>query len=178
MKRISILVACIASLLMLSCATQPSAQLGADRPFGITVRLASRAETDYAGSLTPPYKVPDAIIFKIDREFVVLAIEVDSPKGGEEIKLLSLNADSGQARYYEKSDFVGWWMAAGDISGDQAWKRYVDRTYLPASSFRAHLGKQVYYAVLMGKKPLARPLAINASFLVNGELHNCEVECD
>jgi hypothetical protein len=178
MKKISAVLAYLASLLLFACATQPASQLGAERPCALTVRLASHAETDYAGSLTPPYKVPDEIISKIDRDFVVLAVEVDSPKGGEEIKLLSLNADGGQARYYEKADFVGWWMAAGDISGDQAWKRYIDRTYLPSSSFRAHRGKQVYYAVLMGKKPLARPLTVNASFLVDGEERDYEIKCD
>jgi hypothetical protein len=132
-------------------------------------RLATKTEIQRTnGPFQSPYEPQSGLIFKSDREFVVLIVEIDSECGGDIVELLSLNSEGNAARYYPKRDFLAYRGGGGNEASDIALRRYIEKTYLPEGKFRVARGKSQYYVVLAGKKPLNRPCAIEGEFSING----------
>lgn len=117
-----------------------------------------------------PYQCPDTLLFKSDKEFIVLVIELVPEHQGENVELVEIAASDSTTRYQPKTAFIDWWKTRSIYeSYNRDWLRYLDRTYVPEGSF--HLVKSHYklFAVLMGKRPIPKPLSIEARFKVDGQ---------
>ncbi|MCX7023808.1 MAG: hypothetical protein NT080_04220 [Spirochaetes bacterium] len=171
MKPVHLAFAVSLSLVLVACASAPGKPDARASVCTLDLRIAtSRDFPDVGGAFPSPYEPPDGLIFKSDQDFVVLTVEIESGSGGNSLQVLAIDAEGGQAVYLGRAGFIRWWKGRSWYDErNRTWERYLHRTYLPEGAFNTKRGKQLYHVVLMGKRPLAKPVVMNARFLVDGE---------
>lgn len=171
MKSIRPIVLLLVSLFLCTCSTVSNSSVPADLVDSFNVRLATLQETENSGTIRPsPYIPPDGLFLKSDQEFIVLVIEAVSESGDSQASLIDIVASDGSTRYRTKNEFISWWKTRSVYeSYRRDWQRFLDRTYVPEGVFSIERGKSTFIAVMMGKRPIPKPLSVEARFMVNGQ---------
>ncbi len=161
----------LASLLVQSCTTISERPSGAPSLDALSVRIATNDELSASASIMPsPYEPPDGLFVKSDQGFVVLVIEVTGASGANQVELTGMRTQEKGISFQTRDAFIAWWKNRNIYEGsDHAWERYIRQTYLPPGNFRLSRGDSTYFAVLMGKRPIPKPLSIEARFKVDGQ---------
>ena len=153
------------AVLVASCASAP--------PSGkpeVSVQIVSARDVSGYGMdwTTNPFLAPSLLARGTPDEFVVLAITtwLPGPLSVGVDATVTNSAGDEVARMYGLQEMHDYWSNWGDQYDKPAETRLVtlDRYYIPSyPSFDAPKGKRTYYAVLIGKKPIARPSTVRAT---------------
>jgi len=112
-----------------------------------------------------PYRTPGSMITGKPHEFVRLGITIASTRKAtiyvDGIVAKNAAGEEG-ARFYPKSEFSDYTAQWSNKMRARA-QEIIQDTYVPDSGFVVSPGKVTYYAVLIGKKELPRPLTVTAS---------------
>jgi hypothetical protein len=160
-------------LLLSSCATQDTALGNSETVFRALDekairRIAFKPQEN-------PYSAPSVLLYGRPYEFIVL--EAVFPIGAKRIDLSDiscLDANGSQcARFYTASELVEFWRQwANEESCWEAMKREIRKSYFPEGIAKS---EKRYILLLVGKRPIQKPVTVQADFVVDGELRSLEL---
>jgi hypothetical protein len=156
----------IALLLSLAaCATAPK---GMEDSVHIVIVPKEELKAKFGSNFrTNPFLAPSTVMMGEPVEFVVLRVEVNASRKADLLVNASINGAEGQemakaSSLNEMTEFWRMWQD-DDVTMDKR-QSTLESCYLRDAHIAVKPGRDAYYLVLMGKKPIPRPSAVIAGY--------------